>query len=494
MTYVTLRGRRGEQLRIKTGLFINNEFTPSKTNSTLTTHNPYTGDLLATLSAAEPADVDAAVDAASNAYNNTWKSTPAAARADLLLLLAELIERDQEEFAALHALDGGNLYDAVKAMDIPQSADALRFFAGCAQNIGGRVVNIPNGTGVVRKEPLGVCAAIVPWNAPLMITIWKLSAAIAAGNVLIIKSPEQTPLYGQKLAELIVEAGFPPGVINILCGLGATAGDAISRHMRIRKISFTGSIVTGRKIMHAAADSNLKRVTLELGGKSPSIVFDDANLDNAVFWTAIGSTANNGQICALGSRIYVQDGIYDEFVKKFAEHARKTPAIKGNPMDKEVTKGPIVSKMQHERVASYIARGKQEGARLLFGGESQEVGSSGFVENTIFTDVSEDMTIVREEIFGPVATIHRFSTEEEVLAKANDTEYGLSAAFFTNDLHRANRLSVGLEAGQVTVNCWGALNASMPFGGVKQSGFGSDLGLEALDSWLYSKSVKFWSL
>lgn len=323
-----------------------------------------------------------------------------------------------------------------------------------------------------------------------MITIWKLAPAIACGNVLIIKTPELAPLYGQKLAELVVEAGFPPGVINVLCGLGPTAGSAIAHHMLIRKVAFTGSGVTGRSVLRASADSNLKKVTLELGGKSPSIVFADANLQNALLWTAIGSSANNGQICALGSRIYVQDIIYDEFVRQFQERARKQPVVTGDPLLPGVTKGPVINAVQHNKVMSYIERAKQQGAKPLMGGSGSQVGSSGFVENTIFVDVSEDMTIVKEEIFGPVATIHRFSTEKEVIEKANASEYGLSAAIFTNNVHRANRVANALEAGQVAVNGWALMHPDLPFGGVKQSGFGRDLGEDALEGWTYVKSIK----
>lgn len=327
-----------------------------------------------------------------------------------------------------------------------------------------------------------------------MITIWKLAAALAAGNTLIIKSPEAAPLAGQKLAQLTVEAGFPAGVVSILPGLGPVAGNAIAEHMRIRKIAFTGSAATGRSILRASANTNLKRVTLELGGKSPSIVFADANLENALFWTLVGSSANNGQICALGSRIYVQDTVYDQFVDGLVARARQMPAVTGNPLEKGVTKGPVINKQQHDRILGYLEKGREQGARTVLGGRGTAQGASGFVENTILTDVREDFTVVKEEIFGPVATVHRFSTEDEAIALANDSEYGLSAAVFTENVHRADRVADALESGQVTVNCWGMMTPNMPFGGVKQSGFGRDMGEEALEAWLSVKSIKYWSL
>ena len=406
--------------------------------------------------------------------------------------MADLIERDAEDFATLHAVDGGMVFGDVLNMDMPVVTETLRYFSGWADKITGKAVDIPHGFGYTRREPLGVCVAIVPWNAPLMITSWKLAPALATGNVLILKTPELAPLYGQKLGELIAEAGFPPGTVNILCGEGKTAGQALAEHMSVRKIAFTGSTATGRNILRASANSNLKRVTLELGGKGPSIVFADANRMNALFWTMVGSSANNGQICALGSRIYVQDSIYEEFVQQFQAMAKEMPSVMGNPLEQGTSKGPIVNKTQHDKILSYLKKGQEEGAKVLLGGNGAAVGSSGFVENTVFVDVKEDMAIVKEEIFGPVATIHRFSTEKEVIAKANASELGLSAAVFTDNTSRANRVSAALETGQVTVNSWGMLTPNMPFGGMKQSGFGRDMGEDALEGWTTLKAVKHW--
>ncbi|KAJ4508609.1 hypothetical protein HRR83_005701 [Exophiala dermatitidis] len=486
MAYTSIPTSNGKQIKVPTGLLINNEFIPSSTGATIEIFSPVNERQIARVASATAADVDLAVQSGLKALP-AWRSTPPSSRSKFLSKLADLIERDADDLATIEAVDAGILFGESKALHITQASDTLRYFATLTDRPG-ESLEIPNGFAYTRREPYGVCAAIVPWNAPLMITIWKLAPAIAAGNVLIIKTPELAPLYAQKLGQLIVEAGFPAGVINILCGLGQDAGKAIAEHMLIRKLSFTGSGPTGRSILNAAAASNLKKVTLELGGKSPSIVFDDADLDNALFWTALGSSANNGQVCALGSRIYVQDTIYDQFVSSFKARASAGPTAHGDPLSEKTTKGPVISRPQHEKIMRYIQKGKEEGANVLVGGDA--LGDGIFVQNTVFTEVREDMTIVKEEIFGPVATIARFSAETEVIAKANDSEYGLNAAIFTKDIARARRVSDALEVGTVTVNSWGLINANTPFGGVKQSGFGRDLGREALDEWTTVKTVK----
>ncbi|KAJ6186510.1 Aldehyde dehydrogenase [Penicillium mononematosum] len=488
MSSITLTGANDKQVTLNTGLFINNEFMQAQEGCTLSIENPSTGEALTCMSAAQKGDVDKAVAAAKAAFENDWKSVSPSKRGQLLNRLADLVERDADDLASLEALDAGILFAESKSLHIPQAVETLRHFAGWADKITGQLLQIPQGVAYTRKEPIGVCAAIVPWNSPLMITCWKLAPAIAAGNTLIIKTPEAAPLYGQKLASLAREAGFPPGVINIICGEGHVAGEALAEHHGVRKIAFTGSTVVGRRIMQAAAASNLKKVTLELGGKGPSIVFADANIDNALFWTTLGFTANNGQVCASGSRIYVHSSIYDSFLKSFA--ARLTEAVHGDPLLPDTTKGPLVNWKQHERVLGYIEGAKSEGVRLLTGGD--RLGNSGyFVANTAFADVPDNAKIMREEIFGPVAAIAKFDSEDEAITKANDSEYGLSAAIFTNNVNQANRVAAAIESGQVTVNCWGLLHANASFGGVKQSGFGRDLGEEALDGWLTTKTVKF---
>ena len=318
-----------------------------------------------------------------------------------------------------------------------------------------------------------------------MITAWKLAPALAVGNALILKTPELTPLYGQKLAHLILEAGFPAGVVSVLPGLGHIAGQALADHPQVRKLSFTGSLAVGRQILFSAAKSNLKRVTLELGGKGPSIVFNDCNFENALAFATAGITLHNGQICAAGSRIYVQEDIYDKFISEFT--ARTKDAVAGDPLLPETAKGPIISVTQKERIMEYITKAKNEGTQLLHGA-SEEQGN--FVPNTAFINVSPNDTIMREEVFGPVASIAKFKTEEEVIALANDNEYGLAAALFTNDISRAIRVSDQIEAGMVTVNTWGSISANAPFGGIKQSGFGRENGIDALGDWTQVKCVK----
>ncbi|KAJ5179083.1 hypothetical protein N7492_002293 [Penicillium capsulatum] len=476
-------------IAVPTGLFIHNEFVSSTTGQKLVVENPSTSEPLGTISAAGPEDIDRAVQSAKAGFE-AWKAVPGPAKARSLLKLADLIERDADDLASLEAVDAGALFTDSMGLNVPQAIGCLRYYAGWADKIDGKTLDLDGGIAYTHREPLGVCGAIVPWNAPLMITIWKLAPALATGNALIIKSSEMSPLYAQRLAELILEAGIPAGVVNIVTGDGANAGQALSEHMEVRKIAFTGSALAGRKILQAASRTNLKKVSLELGGKGPSIVFDDCDLQNALFWTRIGITANNGQICAAGSRIYVQAVIYDRFIEAYRKAAADAPTVAGNPLDASTTKGPVVNNAQHQKILDYIRQGKESGARLLFGGE--RIGQKGyFVQNTAFADVADDATIMREEIFGPVASIAKFSTEEEVIAKANNSHHGLSAALFTNDVNRAHRVTKALESGQVTVNAWAMLSPNVPFGGVKESGFGRDMGEDALEGWTTVKAVKY---
>ncbi|KAJ5094734.1 hypothetical protein N7456_010595 [Penicillium angulare] len=486
---LTVTGIQGRQITLPTGLFIHNEFVPSSTGRILAVENPSTGEQLGTIAAAGPEDIDKAVQSAKAGFE-AWKKVSGPARSQLLLKLADLIEREAHDLASLEAVDAGTLFTDSMGLNIPQAIGCLRYYAGWAGKIDGKTLDMEGGIAYTYREPLGVCGAIVPWNAPLMITIWKIAPALVTGNTLIIKTSENSPLYGLRLAELIKEAGIPAGVVNIVAGDGANAGQSLSEHMEVRKIAFTGSSIAGRKIMQAAAKTNLKKVSLELGGKGPSIVFDDCDLANALLWTRIGITANNGQICAAGSRIYVQDSIYDRFIEAYKKAAAENPTVAGDPLNTSTTKGPIVSRVQHEKILDYIRQGKACGARLLFGGE--KIGEKGyFVQNTAFADVGDNDAIMREEIFGPVASIAKFSTEEEVIAKANDSSHGLSAAIFTNDVNRAHRVTKELESGQVTVNAWAMLAPNVPFGGVKESGFGRDMGEEALEGWTQVKAVKY---
>ncbi|KAH7039576.1 aldehyde dehydrogenase domain-containing protein [Microdochium trichocladiopsis] len=483
---VTLQGAEGRQITVQTGLFIDNEFVPATNNATLDVENPNTATIIAQVSAAQAEDVDRAVRSSQRAFA-TWKHSDPSTRRALLLKLADLVEAHGPDLASLEAIEGGLLYRDSLGLHVAQSVDNLRYFAGWADKLDGASLPIPSGVAYTRREPIGVCAAVVPWNS-LMILFWKLAPAIAAGNTIVIKTAELTPLWAQKSAELIKEAGFPRGVINIICGLGSEAGQALADHPAVRKIAFTGSTATGRRIMQSAARSNLKKVSLELGGKGPSIVFADADWENALFWTTLGITASNGQICAAGSRIYVQDTIYHKFVEEFSRRSRD--AVHGDPLLAETTKGPVASEAQLDKILSYVERAKQSKARLLHGGEALP-GKGHFMANTAFADVDQNDAIMRDEIFGPFASIAPFSTEDEVIRKANDSDLGLNSAVFTNDVSRAFRLSEAIETGTVTVNCWAMLNANTPFGGVKESGFGRDSGQEALDNWTVTKTVKF---
>ncbi|KAI0839533.1 aldehyde dehydrogenase [Hypoxylon sp. FL0890] len=486
MASTTFRGVEGRQITISTGLFIDNEFVPAISGATLDVENPNTATHLATVSAAQKEDVDRAVESSEKAFT-TWKKSDPSTRRALLNKLADLVERDGPELSSLEALEAGILYKDSLGLHVAQSVENLRYFAGWADKLDGASLTIPEGLAYTRREPIGVCAAIVPWNS-LMILFWKLAPAIAAGNTLIIKTAELTPLWGQKVGALVKEAGFPPGVINILPGLGQVAGQALTEHPRVKKVSFTGSTSTGRRILQAAARTNLKKVSLELGGKGPSIVFDDADWDNALLWTTIGITASNGEICVAGSRIYVQDTIYEKFLVEFSKRSRD--AIQGDPLLAETTKGAVASKAQLDKILSYVEKGKESGARLLHGGERLP-GDGYFVANTAFADVGQHDAIMQEEIFGPFASISPFRTEQEVIAKANDSSYGLGSAVFTNNVSRAIRVSEALETGTVTVNCWGLVHANTPFGGLKESGFGRDMGFEALEDWTSTKAVKY---
>ncbi|KAG6363027.1 hypothetical protein INS49_008122 [Diaporthe citri] len=486
MGTVSLVGVEGRLIDVQAGLFINGDFVPAFHDATLDVENPTSGQILATVSACQSEDVDRAVKAAKEAYSS-WRRVAPSKRGALLNRLADLVERNAPDLASLQTLESGQLYRESLGLHVTQAVETLRYYAGWADKIDGSGLHLAGGMAYTRREPIGVCAAIVPWNT-LMIAFWKLAPAIAAGNVLILKTPETTPLWGQKLAEIVKESGFPPGVINILCGYGDVAGQALSEHMDVKKIAFTGSPPVGRRILATAARTNLKRVSLELGGKSPSIVFADADWDNALFWTTLGITASNGQVCVAGSRIYVEDTIYHRFLAEFSSRSRNT--VVGDPFSPETTKAAVASKAQLDKIVAYVEQGKHSGARLLHGGQ-RLVGDGYLVENTAFADVDQGAEIMREEIFGPLACITSFRTEEEAVAKANDSAYGLSAAVFTNDLNKAFRVSEALESGQVTVNSWGDVSANAPFGGTKESGFGRDMGKDALDDWTTCKTVKW---
>ena len=373
-------------------------------------------------------------------------------------------------------------------VDVQLSSGCLRYYGGWADKIHGKTIDTdPETFNYTRHEPVGVCGQIIPWNFPLLMWSWKIGPAIATGNTVVLKTAEQTPLSALYAATLIEKAGIPAGVVNIISGFGKTAGAAIASHMDIDKVAFTGSTVVGRTILQAAAKSNLKKVTLELGGKSPNIVFNDANIEDAISWVNFGIFFNHGQCCCAGSRIYVQSGVYDKFIEAFKQRTAKN--VVGDPFKQDTFQGPQVSKLQFDRIMNYIQSGKEAGAKVETGGDRH--GDEGFfIQPTIFSNVSPDMKIMQEEIFGPVCTISKFETEEEVIKSGNETTYGLAAAVHTQNLNTALRVANSLKAGTVWVNNYNMISYQVPFGGFKESGIGRELGKYALANYTQIKSVR----
>ncbi|XP_072968638.1 aldehyde dehydrogenase family 2 member C4-like [Typha angustifolia] len=476
-------------IKIKfTKLFINGQFVDSISGKTFESRDPRTGEVTARIAEGDKADVDLAVKAAREAFDHgVWPRMSGYERGRIMSKFADLIDENVEELAALDSLDAGKLFSHGKLMDIPGVSRLLRYYAGAADKIHGETLKcLQQCQGYTLKEPIGVVGHIVPWNYPSTILFFKVSPALAAGCTMVVKPAEQTPLSALYYAHLAKQAGIPDGVLNVVTGFGPTAGAAIASHMEIDKVSFTGSTEVGRAVMEAAARSNLKSVSLELGGKCPLIIFDDADVDMAVNLARVASFLNKGEVCVAGSRIYVQEGIYDEFVKKAAESAKTW--VVGDPFDPHVNQGPQVDKAQFEKVLRYIEDGKREGATLLTGGKP--CGDQGYyIEPTIFTDVKDHMLIAQDEIFGPVMSLMKFKTIEEAIEKANNTKYGLAAGIVTKDLNTANRVSRSIRAGIIWINCYFAFDADCPFGGFKMSGFGRDMGLDALNKYLHVKSV-----
>ena len=405
----------------------------------------------------------------------------------MLTKLANLFDEHIDTLAAIESLDNGKALSMAK-IDVGLSSGCLRYYAGWADKLHGKVIDTdPETFNYTRHEPVGVCGQIIPWNFPLLMWSWKIGPALATGNTVVLKTAEQTPLSGLYAATLCEKAGIPAGVVNILSGFGKTAGAAIASHMDIDKVAFTGSTVTGRTILQAAAKSNLKKVTLELGGKSPNIVFNDANVDDAISWVNFGIFFNHGQCCCAGSRIFVQSGIYDKFIQKFKERTAKN--VVGDPFKADTFQGPQVSQLQFDRIMNYIKSGKEAGAKVETGGERH--GTEGyFIQPTIFSGVSSDMKIMQEEIFGPVCSISKFESEDEVIKLGNETTYGLAAALHTTDLNTAIRVANALKAGTVWVNQYNMLSYQVPFGGFKESGVGRELGKYALANYTQVKSVR----
>jgi aldehyde dehydrogenase (NAD+) len=469
-------------------LLINNRWVVSESGKTFATVNPSTGEELCQVAEADASDVDNAVRAARAAFDRgPWRKLPASERGRLLHRLADLIESHTDELARLESLDNGKPLSIAKAVDVAKTVACYRYFGGWADKVQGSTIPIDgNFFCYTRHEPIGVIGQIIPWNYPMLMQAWKLAPALATGNTIVMKPAEQTPLSALRIGELIVEAGFPEGVVNLLPGFGATAGAAIARHMEIDKVAFTGSTEVGRLIMEAAAKSNLKRITLELGGKSPNIIFEDTDLDEAVEGAHMGVFVNQGQSCCAGSRVFVEETIYEQFVEKSIARAQKRRV--GDPLDPRTDQGPQVTQTQFDRVMGYIESGKSEGATLACGGE--RVGNRGyFIQPTVFADVTDDMKIAREEIFGPVMSVIPFKTVDEVITRANRTSYGLAAGVWTRDIKKAHAVANGVRAGTVWVNCYHVLDTRAPFGGFKQSGIGRELGEHGLQEYTEVKTV-----
>jgi len=472
-----------------TQLFINNEFVNSESGKTFPTYNPCTEEVICQVQEGDKADVDKAVKAARDAFalGSPWRSMDATQRGRLMYKLADLIERDRQYLASLETLDNGKPYNIAYMADLHLTIECYRYYAGYADKIHGKVIPATgNFFAYTRHEPVGVCGQIIPWNFPLLMQAWKLGPALACGCVSVLKPAEQTPLTALYVASLIKEAGFPPGVVNVIPGYGPTAGAAISEHMDVDKVAFTGSTEVGALILQAAGKSNLKRTTLELGGKSPNIIFADCDLDLAVEGAHNGLFFNQGQVCCAGSRIYVEESIYDEFVAKSVERAKKRTV--GDPYQAGNEQGPQIDKEQFDKIQSYIKIGQEEGADMMCGGERH--GDKGyFIQPTVFANVEDHMKIANEEIFGPVQQIMKFKTVEEVIKRANTNMYGLAAAIFTKDFDKMVTVSNALRAGTVWGNCFNKFSAMTPFGGYKMSGQGRELGEYGLEAYTEVKSV-----
>lgn len=471
-------------------LLIDGKLVPALSGRTFQTINPSNGKVLAEVAEAGEADIDLAVAAARRAFEGPWSKFKPFDRQAVLLKLADLVEANFDELSILDTLDMGGPI-ASTAGKRRRAVSLLRYYAGLATSTHGHTIENSQAGEIFSytlKEPVGVVAAINPWNGPLGLAIWKLAPALAAGCTVVLKPAEQAPLSPMRLGELCLEAGIPPGVVNVVAGFGA-AGAALAAHPGVDKIAFTGSTEVGQHIIRASA-GNLKRVSVELGGKSPNIVFADADLDAAVPGAAMAVFANSGQICSAGTRLFVERKIYDEFVERLAAFAKGLKV--GNPLDPKTQLGPLVSDAQLERVTGYLQRGKSEGARTAAGGNritDEGLADGYFVAPTVFADVEDSMAIAREEIFGPVISAMPFDTVEEVIRRGNDTEYGLGSGVWTRDINNAQRISKGLRAGSVWINCYQTMDPAVPFGGYKMSGYGRESGAEHMEEFLQTKSV-----
>lgn len=472
-------------------LFIDGQWLDAESGKTFTTPNPSTGESLAEVAEADKADIDKAVIAARKAFEGKWSKISARDRGRLLYKLAELIEQNAPELARLETADNGKPIRESQFVDLPQVAENFEYFAGWSTKIEGETIPVPGKMfNYTLREPVGVCGQIIPWNFPLLMAAWKLAPALAAGNTVVLKPAEQTPVTAMELGKLIQQAGFPDGVVNIVPGYGESAGAALAAHPGINKIAFTGSTEVGKIIARAAAE-NLTKVSLELGGKAPNIVFADADLEQAVNGAMMGIFFNQGQVCCAGSRLFVEEDVKDEFLSKLKEKSQKI--IVGDPMDKATQMGPQVSEEQLGRIKSYVNIGRDEGAGIYCGGETPQLAEAFqqgyFFQPTILTNVTNQMRVAQEEIFGPVVSVLGFKDEDDLIKQANETIYGLSAGIWTRDITRAHRFAREINAGVVWINTFNMFNAASPFGGYKQSGYGREMGKHALELYTQVKSV-----
>jgi aldehyde dehydrogenase (NAD+) len=473
--------------KFQTKMLIGGRWCDSASGKTFATVNPATEEVIAEVAEGDAKDIDLAAQGARKAFESgPWRKTDARDRGRLINKLADLIESNLEELAQLETLDNGKPISESRNADLPLVIDCLRYYAGWADKIHGQTIPVRgNYFCYTKREPVGVAGQIIPWNFPMLMVAWKWGPALAAGCTVVLKPAEQTPLSALRMGELALEAGFPEGVINIVPGYGETAGDALVKHKGVDKIAFTGEGRTAEIIMANAA-STLKRITFELGGKSPNIVFADADLDAATGGAMLGMYLNQGQCCCAGSRLFVQDKVYDAMIDRLA---RATSGRKlGDPFDPETQQGPQVDQAQFDKILRYINYGKEQGARCVTGGERH--GSKGyFVKPTIFADVRDDMKIATDEIFGPVLSVIKFKDVDEVIQRANTTDYGLAAAVWTRDIGKAHAIADRVRAGTVWVNCYDVFDAAAPFGGFKRSGIGRELGEKSLDNYTELKTI-----
>jgi aldehyde dehydrogenase (NAD+) len=472
-------------------MLIDGKWVPSVSGKTFESRNPATGELLATVAEGDAADIDLAVKAARRAFEGPWSKVKPFERQAILLRLADLVERNFDELSSLDTLDMGAPISRTRGSR-QRVLGMLRYYAGQATALTGETIenSLPGEIfSYTLKEPVGVVGAIIPWNGPLGASIWKIGPALATGCTVILKPAEEAPLTSLRLGELCLQAGVPAGVVNVVPGYGETAGAALASHADVNKVAFTGSHITGQSIVRASA-GNLKRVSLELGGKSPDIVFADADLDAAIPGAAMAVFANSGQICSAGTRLFVEERVYDEFVGKVAEFGKGLRV--GNGIDPDTQIGPLVSEQQLERVTGYLAIGQKEGARAVAGGSRLTEGALAkgyFVPPTVFANVNDNMRIAQEEIFGPVISAIPFKDPNDLIERANSTVFGLGSGVWTRDVSKAHRLAKAIRAGSVWVNCYQAMDPAVPFGGYKMSGYGRESGLQHLEEYLNVKAV-----